>query len=143
MTTSLSTSFPPRSGRTAATPLHLFVQNHRQGLWHAAGLLGGNGGQRLADEFITALAARPGLSPRAIHLLKRLLRLLSLEDVALPDSVEAASFAAIDPADPAVEEICLLVDGLREAVAQTVAAARARRSATNASHHRPVKARAA
>lgn len=143
MITSLSTLCPPRSGRTAATPLHIFVQNHRQGLWHAAGLLGDKGGQRLVDEFITALAARPGLSPRAIHLLKRLLRLLSLEDVAVPDSVEAGCFAAIDPADPVVEEICLLVDGLREAVAQTVAASRARRSTTNAHHQRPIKNRAA
>ena len=143
MTISLSTSFPPRSGRTAATPLYVFVQHHRQGLWHAAGLLGGKGGQRLVDEFITALAARPGLSPRAIRLLKRLLRLLSLEDVAVPDSVEAGCFAAIDPADPAVEEICLLTDGLREAATQTVAASRARRSATSGHHQTPVKARAA
>ncbi|WP_159964066.1 hypothetical protein [Profundibacterium mesophilum] len=45
--------------------------------------------------------------------------LLGLENVQEMDSVEAERFARIDPSDPVVEEICLRLDGLRQARAQT------------------------
>ncbi|MBP0485194.1 hypothetical protein [Sagittula salina] len=40
-------------------------------------------------------------------------RLLSLDRVGDPDSVEAGCFARIDPISPAVEKICVLADELR------------------------------
>jgi len=40
-------------------------------------------------------------------------RLLSLDRVDDPESLEASRFAQIDPADPAVEKICKLTDALR------------------------------
>jgi hypothetical protein len=45
-----------------------------------------------------------------------LLEILSLERVQDSESEECARFAAINPCDPVVEEICALTDGLREAL---------------------------
>ena len=46
--------------------------------------------------------------------------LLSLRHVHDEDRIEAARFAAIDPCDPAVEEICMLLDGLQEVRKQDI-----------------------
>ena len=49
-------------------------------------------------------------------------RLLSLDAVDDPDSLEASLFAEIDPASPIVEEICLLTDALRDRLEALAAA---------------------
>lgn len=54
-------------------------------------------------------------------MLDQLLVLLMLEHVHDPERAEAGYFALIDPADPVVEEICLLTDGLRHALAEAEA----------------------
>lgn len=41
--------------------------------------------------------------------------LLGLDHVHDLDRIEAERFAAIDPMSPVIEEICLLLEGLREA----------------------------
>lgn len=51
-------------------------------------------------------------------MLAELLSLLMLENVHDPERPEAGFFALIDPADPAIEEICLLTDGFRNALEQ-------------------------
>lgn len=51
--------------------------------------------------------------------LQAMLDILSLEHVDDFDRPEAGYFAAIDPADPVVANICLLTDGLRAALADS------------------------
>ncbi len=53
---------------------------------------------------------------RTMRAFSELLNLLMLEHVHEPWRIEAARFAQIDPASPVVEEICLLADGLEEAL---------------------------
>ena len=92
-----------------------FVENHLEGLGHAAGLLGGRAGAELVRDLAERLS-RPGERSRATeHRLDRLEALLSLESVHCDDTVEQSAFAGLDPTNPFVEEICLLLDGLRDA----------------------------
>ena len=96
-------------------PVVSFVENHLEGLGHAAGLLGGRAGAELVRDLAERLS-RPGERSRGTErLLDHLEDLLSLESVHCEDTVEAAAFASIDPTSPFVEEVCLLVDGLRDA----------------------------
>ena len=48
--------------------------------------------------------------------LDSLLDLLMLQNVHDETRIEVALFAAIDPASPIVEDLCLLADGLRGAI---------------------------
>lgn len=54
------------------------------------------------------------LSRRTTGLLSQLKDILFLEHVDNPERVESGFFAAINPADPVVEDICLLADGLAQ-----------------------------
>ena len=96
-------------------PRLVFVDEHQDALRHAAHLLGGRRGAALVDDLAEGLAQDGPRSPWAQRLLDRLEALLGLENVHVVGSVEAAAFAAIDPGSPVVEEICLLLDGLRDA----------------------------
>ena len=96
-------------------PLVSFVERHLEGLGHAASLLGGRAGAELVRDLAERLS-RPGERSRGTEQrLDRLEDLLSLEGVHCEDTVEEAAFASIDPMNPFVEEVCLLVDGLRDA----------------------------
>ena len=97
-------------------PIHQFFQEHRQALRQAVRLLGGADAAVLVDELTDALTREPVASPRTMALLQELDDLLSLENVDDPDRVECGHFAEIDPSDPIVEEICLLTDGLHNAL---------------------------
>ena len=99
-------------------PLRAFVEEHRQALIAAGSLLGGPGGARTAQAVVEGLGPTPA-SPRRLRLdLGSLLDLLTLENVHDETRIEAALFAAIDPASPIVEDLCLLADGLRDAITQ-------------------------
>lgn len=98
-------------------PIHGFFEEHRDALLNAAGLLGGREGVNLVEEIIDALSRDNDLSRRTIRLLHDLEDLLALENVGDPDRAETGYFSAIDILDPVVDEICLLTDGLRAAVA--------------------------
>ena len=100
-----------------AVPVRRFVADHYDALWHAARLLGGYEAAREVGHLATALANEPTLSRSTGRRLHALLDLLMLENVGDPERVEMGFFAVIDPSDPCVEEICLLADGLAEAVA--------------------------
>ena len=64
--------------------------------------------------------AAPGPASRSLRGdVNRLRALLHLENVHAIDSVEAACFAAIEPDDPVVAEICLLADGFDEAISRS------------------------
>ena len=107
-------SFFPTKG--CAAPLKAFAGPHRDSLLSAAGLLGGRRGTRLAIEALEGLESEEILSKRTQARFEALLELLSLEHVHDEDREESSRFAAIDPCDPVVEEICALTDGLRDAI---------------------------
>ena len=100
----------------AELPVHVYVHHNLDGLRHAARLLGGYDAMDLVDEIAEALRYDPKISRRTRTRLNTLGDLLRLENVGDPDRPEMGYFAVIDPNDPAVEEICLLTDGLEDAV---------------------------
>ena len=113
----------------ARDPLRSFVSEHRDALLNAAALLGGKGGTRLAQTVLDGLANEAEPPRRVMRALDDLLDLLMLEHVHDPSREEAARFAEIDLFDPCVEEICLLADGLSNALAAFRESANAERTA--------------
>ncbi|MDT0682301.1 hypothetical protein RM543_06370 [Roseicyclus sp. F158] len=115
--------FTPPSEQTGLAPsdafdeLRGFVEEHREGLFAAAELLGATPGLRLAQAALDGVVAPQSPTRRTMRALADLLDLLMLEHVHDPSRIEAARFARIDPASPVVEEICLLADGLETALA--------------------------
>lgn len=95
-----------------------YLLKHRDAFWHAADRLGGCEAARRVGWLIDALEQQTTISRRAHRLLDDLLELLTLENVGDPDRSESGCFAMISPDDPAVEEICLLTDGLLQALEQ-------------------------
>ena len=101
------------------SPLHGFVAHSYDALQHAADLLGGSEGRRLVHDLAGALQHRLVVTPRARRLAERLHDLLTLQNVHDETGDEAVFFSRIDPADPVVEQICLLADGLGHALSAT------------------------
>ena len=99
-----------------ADDLRWFAERYRDGLLNAAGLLGGPHGIRTAQSVLEGLAQPGHLARSTVKALDDLLDLLMLEHVHESNRIEAALFAAIDPASPIVEEICLIADQLHEAL---------------------------
>lgn len=108
----------------APSPLQTFLSAHSDALTNAARLLGGGRGARLVSDLTDDLQRNPALSRRGMRLAQQILDLLQLEHVGDPDREEAGYFAAIDPSDPVVAEICLLCDSF----ATTLQAAMTHRS---------------
>ncbi|RAZ81735.1 hypothetical protein DDV93_22340 [Cereibacter johrii] len=102
--------------------LRAFFDRERAAIAAAAELLGG----RPARERALRLATRISDAPRMTALLRRelvaLLRLLSLDEVDDPYSDAAGFFAGIDPADPAVHNICRLSEAFETTLAALDAA---------------------
>lgn len=105
--------FSPRV-QSPETGVAHFLQCHAEALISAAALLGGRPAVARTARLIEDVAEARTLTRRLRRELKGLHRLLSLQCVGDIDSLEAACFAVIDPASPAVEEICLLCDELTE-----------------------------
>ena len=110
-------------------PLRSFVSEQRDALLNAAALLGGRGGTRLAQTVLEGLANEAEPSRRVMRALDDLLDLLMLEHVHDQDREESARFAAINLFDPSIEDICLLADGLSDALAAFRESANAERTA--------------
>ncbi len=125
-------AFPMSSGN-ATTLLHEFVETHGDALRSAALLLSGRPGPRLVDDLAERLTREPIPGRKTLQAAGRLLALLSLENVHDDEGLEAGLFAQLDPAEPYVEEICVLTDGFRDAV----------RAAGQGSAHPPSDATAA
>ena len=105
---------PTKGGWCAATQeLLQFMQEQWEAIFNAAELLGGRTGTNLAQAALDGLQNGSTPSLRSLRLVDELLQLFTLEHVHDLEREEAARFAAIDPLDPRVEEICLLADGLR------------------------------
>ena len=97
-------------------PLRAFVAEHAPGLAYAS-MLGGQPGVALARSVADALTGAP-VSARVLRQrVDRLHGLLTLRHVHDEERPEAGYFAQIDPGDPCVEEVCLLADGLHDALA--------------------------
>ncbi|WP_185803373.1 hypothetical protein [Pontivivens nitratireducens] len=96
-------------------PILLFISAHYEGLWYATHRLGGCETARLVDRCVELLLRDRCLTRRTRIMLKQILDVISLENVDDPALPYMEHFAAIDPLDPVVEEICLLSDGLRHA----------------------------
>ncbi|MBE1297152.1 MAG: hypothetical protein GJ678_13115 [Rhodobacteraceae bacterium] len=104
-----------------ATALHRFAQDLNQSIQHAALLLGGSFWLRRVQRLLDDLASPRPLTHRILRETQALHVLLSLEHVHDMERVEAACFALLDPDAPYVAEICLLTEGLSEALEQTAA----------------------
>ncbi|MGX9853901.1 hypothetical protein ACR03S_00405 [Limimaricola variabilis] len=104
--------YPPSSSALAA--LRAFVEQQSDGLLNAAELLGGPDGLRMAQSAIDGLGQSYPPTERTLEACSELLDLLMLEHVHDASRVEAERFAALDPAWPVVEEICLLTDSLQD-----------------------------
>lgn len=102
----------------APLPVCLFLDEHGAALEAAAGLLGGDRWARRVLKLRQDV--RAGALPRRACVVEfqALGRLLRLEKVAGPDAEESAYFAAIDPADPRVHDICMLSDRLDQLIAE-------------------------
>lgn len=109
--------FPDFAREIPADPVLSFVSAHYDGLWHATRLLGGYESARLVDRCVTRLAQDRCVTQRTRVMLGQILAVLSLDKADDPDLPYMGYFAAIDSLDPVVEEICLLTDGLRHALA--------------------------
>lgn len=104
-------------GLAPSTPfdeLRCFVGVHQDALLDAGGLLGASPGIRLAQTALDGLAEPGTPSRRTMRALDELLDLLMFEHVHDLSRLEAGLFAAIDPANASVEEICLLADQRNE-----------------------------
>ena len=99
------------------TPPHTaFILANAAEICSSASLLGGPVAEARVHRLIDNVSLASPLSSRMERELDALEDLLGLENVHDMDSVEAEHFARIDPV---VEEICLLLDGLRQARAQS------------------------
>lgn len=94
--------------------LREFFHDQSEALQNAAVLLGGQPALRCVHALIDDLTTQPSITRRMKSNFVRLQAVLTLEDVHDMERIEAALFAAIDPASPIVEEICLLSDQLGE-----------------------------
>ena len=96
--------------------LRAFLSTHHEALGHAAVLLADRRGARLINSIRDGLHQPGPLTRRLRRLLFELRGLLFLEHVDNDDWDDAGCFAMLDPWDPIVPEICLLADGLNDAL---------------------------
>ena len=100
----------------ALRDLRSFAAENAEALACAAALLGAARGVRTALTALDGLAVPGRPTARTMRTLDDLVNLFMLEHVHEPHRIEAACFAALDPAEPIAEEICVLADGLVVAV---------------------------
>ncbi|MGK7653817.1 hypothetical protein ACSQ76_15790 [Roseovarius sp. B08] len=100
----------------ALRDLRIFATKNAEALACAAALLGAAPGVRTALTALDGLGDPGRPTSRTKRALDDLVDLLMLEHVDDPHRIEAACFAALDPGEPVVEEICVLADGLADAV---------------------------
>lgn len=91
-----------------------WLMDHSDALLCASRLVGGDLSARRTARLIEAAASQTTVSRLFLADLDWLHGLLLLRNADDPDSIEAACFADIDPADPAIFEICALAEELRE-----------------------------
>ena len=100
-------------------PHTAFILSDAAAICSSAALLGGSAAEARVHRLIDDVSLASPLTSRMEGELDALEDLPSLENVQDMDSVDAEHFARIDPCDPVVEDICLLLDGLWQARAQS------------------------
>lgn len=103
--------------RPGLQDLQLFFHGQNEAMQNTALLLGGQPALRRTQHLLDDISGASSLTPRVKHELRALHRLLTLENVCDPTSIEAACFAELDPASPITEEICLLCDAFTDHLA--------------------------
>lgn len=106
---------PAKQAITDAPILSLFRNRHAE-LWHASRMLGGYEACRLVDKCAARLEKIQFVDDWAWIMLNQIHAILGLEETHDPGKPYMGFFAAIDPNDPIVEEICILTDQLRSAM---------------------------
>ena len=96
--------------------LRAFFSGHDEALGHAAVLLAGRRGVRLVNDIRDALDQPGRITRRVQRLLLELRRILFLDHAHDDNWDDTGSIAMMGPDDPIVPEICLLADGLDEAL---------------------------
>lgn len=99
---------------TGELALRAYLSEHDAALGHAAVLLAGRRGARLVNAIRDGLGQPEPLTTRLGRRLLELRGLLFLEHG--DDWEEFAPVAMLEPDDPAVPEICLVADGLDDAL---------------------------
>lgn len=95
--------------RVYSTPIHEFVEQNWHALRNAAELLGGRRAVREIERLFDDLSRSLKIGIHTQRRIDRLVRLLELDDEHWVN--------CIDPCDTVVSELCLLLDGLKNAQA--------------------------
>lgn len=103
-------------GADSTRPLKEYFRDNRDALANAVEVLSGIDGSNCLAFLFERLATEQVLSRRTIQNLEKFRAILFLEGVEDLDSEEALLFAQIALDSPIVEEICLLADGLDDAI---------------------------
>ncbi|WPZ28876.1 hypothetical protein T8A63_14740 [Sulfitobacter sp. OXR-159] len=104
----------PRDFLSTPSPA-AFVLSNAAALCSAALLLGGRDAEARVQRLIDDMCVSSSTTSRVRRELDAMESLLGLEHVHDLDRIEAERFAAIDPMSSVIEEICLLLEGLRAA----------------------------
>lgn len=102
----------------ALKDLRDFMSSHHEALQNASLLLGGQPSLRRTQALLGDLMSARSLTRRLRYSIAALHDLLTLSNVHEIETLEAAYFAEIDPVSPILEELCLLTEGLKEAIYQ-------------------------
>jgi hypothetical protein len=94
------------------SPVHEYVAHNWPALRNAAALLGGQRAAQEADRLFDDLATHATIDIHAKRRLERMMRRLELDDDIVSEDI---LLDVLDAANPVVEELCLLADGLRDA----------------------------
>lgn len=108
--------FHSRIFPVARVVLGIYLLDNLDPLRNAAALLGGPGAEKRVSALAQELSEPVPLTTRMGRELAWFEGLLTLERVDDFDTLEAERFAAIDPLDPVVAEICALSDGFVDAL---------------------------
>ncbi|MDO6732457.1 hypothetical protein Q4577_20715 [Marinovum sp. 2_MG-2023] len=111
-----TTSTEARSMSAGELALREFLSHHDTALDHAAVLLADRRGARLLNTIRDGLEQPGSLTRRLRRLLLQLRAILLLEQVDEEEWGSEGCFALLEPEDPIVPELCLLADGLDDAL---------------------------
>jgi hypothetical protein len=110
----LSTFHLHEATRVHHTPIHAFVEQNWPALRNAAELLGGRVAIQEVERLFDDLSSSLKIGIHTQRRLDRLVRLFELDDEVVSDDHWVHR---INPCDPIVAELCLLLDGLKHAQA--------------------------
>ncbi|WP_306752391.1 hypothetical protein [Paracoccus actinidiae] len=102
--------------RFFTSALHQFILDHIDALQNASDLLGGRTSLRRTQRLISDIAGHPEITSRLEREIGWLHQLLTLQHVDDFDLDHEEYVAMLAPDAPYVDEICLLADGLEDAM---------------------------